>query len=157
MEPKEINFKGGIDVLFLSESADLNIFKCIVQPESRTPVPHYHEKFDERIKGLVGITTIIVDGKTTQLSPGESMIIRRGAVHQIANRTRDTIEFLCEITPGVFGYEYFRDIATIINVNGPPDIDRFKTIMRSYGLVPVISFKQSIIFGLIRIIRMFKK
>ena len=85
------------------------------------------------------------------------MVIQRGAVHQIANKTHDTIEFLCEIRPGIFGYEYFRDIATIINVKGPPDIERFKSIMRSYGLVPVISFKQSIIFGLIRIIRMFKK
>ena len=157
MQSKEIHFKGGIDVLFLSETADLNKFKCIVQPEARTPVPHYHEKFDETIKGLVGITTIIVDGKTTQLSPGDSMVIQRGAVHQIANKTRNTIEFLCEIRPGIFGYEYFRDISTIVNVNGPPDIERFKAIMRSYGLVPVISFKQSIMFGLIRIIRMFKK
>ena len=93
MELKEIRFKGGIDVVFLSETADLNKFKCIVQPEARTPVPHYHEKFDETIKGLVGITTIIVDGKTTQLSPGDSMVIQRGAVHQIANKTKDTIEF----------------------------------------------------------------
>lgn len=157
MESKEIHFKGGIDVLFLSETPDLNIFKCIVRPEARTPVPHYHEKFDETIKSLVGITTVVLDGKTIQLNPGDSIVIRRGAVHQIANKTNDTIEFLCEIRSGIFGYEYFRDIETIVNVNGPPDIERFKAVMRSYGLVPVISFKQSIIFGLIRIIRMFKK
>jgi quercetin dioxygenase-like cupin family protein len=157
MEPKEIHFKGGIDVSFLSERADLNIFKCIVRPEARTPVPHYHEKFDETIKGLVGITTVRLDGKTIQLNPGDSIVIRRGAVHQIANKTNDTIEFLCEIRPGIFGYEYFRDIATIVNVKGPPDIERFKSIMKSYGLVPVISLKQSIIFGVIRVIRMFKK
>jgi quercetin dioxygenase-like cupin family protein len=157
MESKEIHFKGGIDVSFQSETADLNIFKCIVRPEARTPVPHYHEKFDETIKSLVGITTIRLDGKTIQLNPGDSIVIPRGAIHQIANKTNDAIEFLCEIRPGIFGYEYFRDISTIVNVKGPPDIDRFKSIMRSYGLVPVISFKQSIIFGLIRVIRMFKK
>ena len=142
---------------FLSEAADVNIFKCIVPPEARTPVPHYHEKFDETVKSLVGITTVILDGKTIQLNPGDSIVIRRGAVHQIANKTSDTIEFLCEIRPGIFGYEYFRDISTIINVDGPPDIERFKKTMRSHGLVPVISFKQSIIFGLIRVIRVFKK
>jgi len=157
MEPKEICFKGGIDVHFLSESPDLNTFKCIVRPEARTPVPHYHEKFDETVKALVGTTTILLDGKVIDLAPGDSVLIQRGAVHQIASKTKQTIEFLCEIRPGMFGYEYFRDIAAVVNVKGPPDIERFKSIMRSHGLVPVISFKQSIIFGLIRIIRMFKK
>ncbi|MEP6677387.1 MAG: cupin domain-containing protein [Ferruginibacter sp.] len=157
MESKEIHFKGGIDVYFLSESPDLNTFKCIVRPEARTPVPHYHEKFDETVMGLVGTTTILLDDKVIQIRPGDSVIIPRGAVHQIANKTKQTIEFLCEIRPGIFGYEYFRDIATVVNIKGPPDIERFKTIMRTHGLVPVISFKQSIIFNLLRIIRMFKK
>ncbi|MEO7308898.1 MAG: cupin domain-containing protein [Chitinophagaceae bacterium] len=157
MELKEIYFKGGIDVYFLSESADLNIFKCIVRPGARTPVPHYHEQFDETVKGLIGTTTIISDGKVVELGPGNSILIPRGAVHQITNKTNQTIEFLCEIRPGVFGYEYFRDIAVVVNVKGPPDIERFKKIMRTHGLVPVISFKQSIIFALIRVIRMFKK
>lgn len=157
MEPKEIKFKGGIDVHFISASSELNTFKCIVRPEARTPVPHYHEKFDETVNGLVGTTTIIIDGRVNHIGPGESVLIPRGAVHQIANKTKQTIEFLCEIRPGIFGYEYFRDIAAIVNVKGPPDIERFKVIMRSYGLVPVINFKQSIIFALIRVIRLFKK
>ncbi|MEO7306345.1 MAG: cupin domain-containing protein [Ferruginibacter sp.] len=157
MEPKEIHFKGGIDVYILSETSDLNTFKCIVSPEARTPVPHYHEQFDETVNGLVGTTTILLDGKVIQINPGDSVLIPRGTVHQIANKTKQAIEFLCEIRPGVFGYEYFRDIASIVNVSGPPDIERFKATMRTHGLVPVISFKQSIIFGLLRVIRMFKK
>ena len=157
MEPKEICFKGGIDVHFLLESSDLNTFKCIVRPEARTPVPHYHEKFDETVTALVGTTTILLDGKAINIGPGDSVLIPRGAVHQIANKTKQTIEFLCEIRPGIFGYEYFRDIAAVVNVKGPPDIERFKSIMRSYGLVPVINFKQSIIFALLRVIRIFKK
>jgi quercetin dioxygenase-like cupin family protein len=157
MEAKEIHFKGGIDVHFLSELPDLNLFKCIVRPDARTPVPHYHDQFEDTVKGLIGITTIVLDGKVIQISPGGSVVIPRGAVHQIANKTKQTIEFLCEIRPGIFGYEYFRDIATVINTKGPPDIERFKAIMRTHGLVPVISFKQSLIFGLLRIIRMFKK
>lgn len=157
MASKEIHFKGGIDVSFLSESPDLNTFKCIVRPEARTPVPHYHEHFDETVKGLVGTTTVILDGKTILVRSGDSVLIPRGAVHQIANKSQETIEFLCEIRPGIFGYEYFRDIADFVNVSGPPDIERFKKIMRSHGLVPVINFKQSIIFGILRIIRIFKK
>ncbi|MEO6131332.1 MAG: cupin domain-containing protein [Saprospiraceae bacterium] len=157
MESREIKFKGGIDVYFLSETPDLNTFKCTVHPDSRVPVPHYHENFEETVNGKVGVTTILLDGKTFQLGPGDSVVIPPGSVHQIANKTKQTIEFLCEIRPGIFGYEYFREIATIINVSGPPDIERFKAIMRSHGLVPVISFKQSLIFGLLRVIRLFKK
>ncbi|HTM67024.1 MAG TPA: cupin domain-containing protein [Flavipsychrobacter sp.] len=157
MENKAIHFNGGFDVEFLSETPELNTFKCIVKPEARTPMPHYHEKFDEMVKSLVGTTTVVIDGKTSELTSGESVIIRRGSVHQIGNRTGQTIEFLCEVTPGVFGYKYFRDIEPILNADGLPDIERFKEVMRSHGLVPVINFKQSLIFGILRLIRLFKK
>jgi len=157
MENKAIHFKGGFDVQFLSESPDLNVFKCIVQPESRTPMPHYHEQFDETVKSLTGTTTVVISNKSQQLHPGESVLIPRGSVHQIANKTNETIEFLCEVKPGIFGYEYFRDIEPVLNADGLPDIERFKKIMRSHGLVPVINFKQSVIFGLLRLIRVFKK
>jgi len=157
MGKKAIHFNGGFDVEFQSETPDLNIFKCIVQPEARTPMPHYHKQFDETVKSLVGITTVVVDSKTMQLTPGESVLIPRGSVHQIANNTDQPIEFLCEVKPGVFGYEYFREIEPILNAGGLPDMERFKKIMLSHGLVPVINFKQSLIFGLLRLIRLFKK
>lgn len=157
MKKKAIHFNGGFDVEFLSETPDQNVFKCTVRPEARTPMPHYHQEFDETVKALVGKTTVIVDSKTVQLNPGESVLIPRGSVHQIANKTDQPIEFLCEVKPGVFGYEYFRDIEPILNAGGLPDIERFKEIMVSHGLVPVISFKQSLIFGLLRLIRVFKK
>jgi hypothetical protein len=40
MEPATIQFKGGIDVTFLSETPQLNIFTCSVKPEARTPIDH---------------------------------------------------------------------------------------------------------------------
>jgi mannose-6-phosphate isomerase-like protein (cupin superfamily) len=157
MENKAIHFNGGFDVHFLSETPELNTFKCIVRPEARTPMPHYHERFDEIVKSLEGTTTVVIDKKTVHLNPGESVLIPRGAVHQIANKTGETIEFLCEVKPGVFGYEYFRDIEPILNAGGLPDIQAFKNIMRNHGLVPVVNFKQSMIFGLLRVIRLFKR
>ena len=157
MDTNEIRYNGGFTVQFLSQAPDRNTFKCIVRPEARTPMPHYHERFDETVKSLEGTTTVILNGKEHELSAGESVVIPKGAVHQIANKTKGTITFLCDITPGVFGYEYFREIEPILNVKGIPDMERFKKVMRSYGLVPVLSFKQSFIFGLLRVIRLFKK
>jgi hypothetical protein len=98
----------------------------------------------------------MLSGKTFELGQGDSLLIPRGQVHQIANKTNETIEFLCEIRPGIFGYEYFRDIATVLNTNGLPDFEALKAIMRSHGLVPVLGLKQSLIFGLLRLVRSFK-
>ena len=39
--------------------------------------------------------------------------------------------------PGVFGPDYFKDIADIINAGGPPDMARLKETMLNHGLVPV--------------------
>jgi quercetin dioxygenase-like cupin family protein len=157
MDTKEIKYNGGFVVQFLSETPEHNTFKCIVRSDARTPVPHYHEQFDETVKSLEGTTTVILNGNKHELGPGESIVIPRGAVHQIANKTKETITFLCDITPGVFGYKYFRDIEPIVNVKGIPDMEHFKKVMLRHGLVPVLSIKQSLVFGLLRIIRMFKK
>jgi len=157
IETNQLVFKAGFNIQFLSEAPVANRFTCVVQPGSRTPMAHYHEHFDETVQCLKGITTLRLDGKTIQLRPGDSVVIPRGSVHQIANKTNDIIEFLCEIRPGVFGYAYFRDIEPLLNSEGLPDIERLKKIMKSYGLVPVIGLKQSLIFGILRIIRFFKR
>lgn len=157
MESRTINFKAGFDVSFNSETPDKNTFTCIVKAGSRTPVPHYHEQFDEKVKCLKGTTTVILNGKTISLNEGASLTIPKGAVHQITNRTKDTIEFYCEITPGVFGYQYFHDISIVTNVTGIPDMDKFMRIMKSHGLIPVLSLKQTMVFAVLRFIRKFKK
>ena len=156
-EAKHIFYKGGFDLYFLSESPVENKFKCIVQAKSRTPMTHYHENFDEIVQCLKGVLTVMIDGKSHYLKPGETVTIPKGAVHQIANKTDGTVEFLCEIRPGIFGYDYFRDIEPIVNAPGLPDIERLQKVMKNHGLVPVIGLKQSIIFAIIRIIRVFKK
>ncbi|WP_435357851.1 cupin domain-containing protein [Emticicia sp. SJ17W-69] len=157
MESRVINFKAGFDVTFTSETPDKNTFICVVKAGSRTPIAHYHESFDETVKCLKGTITVFLGGKTFELTEGESLLIPKGVVHQIANKTPNTIEFYCEIIPGVFGYEYFHDIAIVTNVDGIPDMDEFMKIMKSYGLIPVIGLKQSLIFAVLRFIRLFKK
>lgn len=161
MSTKQINFKGGVAVHFSLDAEDtggqLSMFRCIIQPGARTPVPHYHKDFDETVYALRGTASYTVDGRTVALQPGESLFIPRGAVHAFANKTAEPIEFLCYVNPGVFGAGYFEDIAEVINQAGPPDVDKLQAIMKRYGLVPVIDFKHAMLFALVRIIRRFKK
>ena len=125
--------------LFNSDTHDqVCLFKVVVQPGARMGVPHYHEHFDETIYGLKGNTTYTVDGKTIELGAGDPLFIRRGVVHGFANVGTKVSEFLCVITPAVFGPEYFREIAPVLNQPGPPDVPKLKEILLKYGLVPVM-------------------
>ena len=157
---KNIVFNGGLEVNFLQEGKDTNyeisIFKCIMPSGVRTPMPHYHAGFDETVKGLKGVITWTVGEKTTDVGPGDSVFIPRGVIHSFANKTGETVEFVCEIRPGTFGAEYFEEIATVLNTKGIPDFKELKNIMRSHGLVPVLGLKRQLIFGILDIIRKLK-
>lgn len=134
---------GGIEIHFSLDANDTNkqltLFKCVIHPNTKMPAPHYHEQFDETIYGLKGIATYTVDGKTIEIGPGDSCFIPRGIVHGFENKTNDTIEFLAYTSPGVFGPEYFKGIAEVINAGGPPDLAKMKEVMRKHGLVPVLA------------------
>jgi quercetin dioxygenase-like cupin family protein len=161
MQPEKIIFKGGVEVHFSLDAGDTNkqviLFKCRIAPGARVPVPHFHEHFDETVYGLKGIADYTVDGNKIRLGPGDCLFIPRGTSHGFVNNTKETIEFLCYISPGVFDAGYFREIAAVVNKQGPPDIDKIKSIMKSYGLVPVLTIKHRLLFFLLRIIRTFKK
>jgi quercetin dioxygenase-like cupin family protein len=158
---KSIIFKGGIEVHFSEEGKDnhqaRSVFNCIIPPRARTPMPHYHERFEESVKGVTGIATWVVNGETTELGPGDLLVIPRGATHYFANHTSKPVEFMCSITPGVLGAEYFEDVASVVNVDGLPDFDKLRAVMRNHGLVPMVGIKQTIIFAILGVIRKLKR
>ena len=141
-EAKEIIKFAGLEVHFNLFNSDTNdqvcLFKVVCHPGAKMGVPHYHKHFDETIYGLKGVTTYTVDGKIIELGAGDPIFIRRGVAHGFANNTSEVSEFLCVITPAVFGPEYFREIAAVLNLPGPPDMPRLKDILLKYGLVPVM-------------------
>jgi quercetin dioxygenase-like cupin family protein len=156
---KTILFKGGVEVHFTEEGKNnqqqRSVFTCVIPSGARTPMPHYHERFEEHVTCLKGIITWVVNGKTAQLAPGQTLLIPRGAKHYFANHTKETVEFLCNITPGVLGSEYFEDVASVVNVNGLPDFHKLKSVMRHHGLVPVLGLDNRIVFGILGLIRKF--
>jgi quercetin dioxygenase-like cupin family protein len=157
MESKTILYKGGIEIHFYRESAgtpeERNVFRCVIPPGARTPMPHYHAAFVETVRGHAGTATWVVDGKTRELRPGERLVIPRGAVHQFVNRTKVPVEFVCHVEPEIFGAPYFEDIATVVNVQGLPDFEQLQTVMKSHGVVPVLGLKQWVVFAALAVVR----
>jgi quercetin dioxygenase-like cupin family protein len=142
MKNKEVIKFGDMEVHYCLDAEDTKgvntLFKCIIKSGAKIAAAHYHEKFDETVYCLKGNVTYTVDGKTIELTPGDSLFIPRGAVHAFANKSAETVEFLACCSPGLMGPDYFKDIAEIINAGGPPDMARIKTVMLNHGLVPVL-------------------
>jgi quercetin dioxygenase-like cupin family protein len=133
---------GQITIDFLLEAADTNgsaaVFEFTVPTGAKVPIPHYHEHFDEMIYGLSGILTFTVDGEMTDIAPGETCFIPRGAVHGFNNLKDQDAKALSVITPALLGPIFFKEIAALVNAGGPPDLQKLGVIMSKHGLIPVL-------------------
>ena len=119
------------------ESAgSVSVFECDVPANARMPAPHSHDDFDETVFGLDGVTTFIVGGGSTDLSPGEALFIPRRVIHGFSNGGDVDARFLSVISPGLLGSRYFRDIADVLAGDGPPDVEKLGEVMRRHGLSP---------------------
>ena len=66
---------------------------CTVEIEPKAPGPplHIHSGFDEMFEIKQGELSILVDGKTEILKPGEKYYVEKGAAHKPFNQTDSTI------------------------------------------------------------------
>ena len=139
---KETIRAGQIIIDFLLEAADTNgsaaMFEFTIPAGAKVPLPHYHEHFDETIYGLSGIVTFTVDGKSMDLSPGETCFIPRGTVHGFDNLKQVDARALSIITPALLGPIFFKEVAEILNTCGPPDLGKLGMVMTKHGLIPVL-------------------
>ncbi|MBD2705232.1 cupin domain-containing protein [Spirosoma sp. BT702] len=141
MKQTEIILGGGLAIYFYLEAEDTNqqltMFKVVIHPNARVPAAHYHQHFDETIYCLKGLIHFTIDGNPVELRAGDYYFIPRGTPHGFVNKTQETVEMLCYVTPGVFSSAYFKEIAAVLNAGGPPDMQQLKAIMLRHGLVPV--------------------
>ena len=137
---------GQIAIRFLVESAETNgslaMFEFSVPLGAKVPVPHSHERYDETIYGLEGVVTFTVNGQPVDIGPGESYFIPRGAVHGFNNLGKANAKALAVVTPALIGSDFFREMAAIVNVGGPPDIEKLKSVMARHGLVPALPVRK---------------
>ena len=133
---------GQISIRFLLETGDTNgalaMFEFTVPVGAKVPLPHYHREYDETIYGVEGVMTFTVEGKPVDIGPGKSCFIPRGAVHGFNNLKETDAKALAIVTPALLGPDYFKEMATIVNLGGPPDLEKLKAVMLKHGLVPVM-------------------
>ena len=133
---------GQIGIRFLLEAADTNgsvaMFEFTVPVGAKVPLPHYHREYDETIYGVESVMTFTVEGKPVGIGPGKSCFIPRGAVHGFNNLKEADAKALAIVTPALLGPDYFKEMATIVNLGGPPDLEKLKAVMLKHGLVPVM-------------------
>jgi quercetin dioxygenase-like cupin family protein len=138
----EIIRVGQIEVKFMLEAADTNgsvaMFEFIVPVGAKMPLPHSHRHYDETIYGVEGVVTFTVEGKSVDISPGESCFVPRGAVHGFNNLGQTDVKALAIITPALLGPDFFREAAAIVNAGGPPDVQQLKAVMEKHGLTPAL-------------------
>ena len=133
---------GDLGVRFLVEAADSNgsasVFECSIPADSRMPVPHSHDGFEETVYGLEGTTTWTIDGDTIDVGPGEAVCVKRGQVHGFQNCGSVDARFLAIATPGMFGPAYFHEIGAVLaaSAGGPPNLAAIGEVMRRHGLTP---------------------
>lgn len=113
------------------------MFEYRIPPSARVPMAHSHEAFDETAYGLEGVTTVVLERREVAVGPGDVCFIPRGTVHRVENRGTADARGLSVNTPGLFGPEYFRDMAAVLSAGGPPDPQRVIEVMRRHGLTPV--------------------
>jgi quercetin dioxygenase-like cupin family protein len=115
------------------------MFEFDVAAGAKVPTAHSHDAYEETIYGLEGVLTFTVDGRKTDIGPGEVLCIARGAVHRFDNFSSADTKMLAVVTPGVLGPDYFRQIAAVVAAaaGGPPNPAAIAETMRRHGLTPV--------------------
>ncbi len=118
-----------------SESASMGMFELTVPPGSNVPPSHSHSNNDEIVYVLQGTLRYTVGSDTRDLTPGQSMQTPRGTVHGFSNPFDSVARALIILSPDI-GAQYFRDVAEVVNVAGPPNKAALVAVMSRYGLVP---------------------
>jgi quercetin dioxygenase-like cupin family protein len=137
MSAVEVN-AGQLGIRYLvdgSQTASLGMFELTVPPTSNVPPPHSHSNNEEIVYVLEGTLRYTVGSDKRDLAPGQSMQTPRGSVHAFSNPFGSVSRALIILSPGI-GPQYFKDVAAVVNVGGPPDKAALVAVMSRYGLVP---------------------
>jgi quercetin dioxygenase-like cupin family protein len=134
---------GQLAIRFLLEGAasggSVAVFEFDVPAGARVPAAHSHDGYEETIYGLEGVLSWTLDGRQTDVGPGEVLCIPRGVVHRFDNDHSVDAKMLAIVSPGILGSDYFREMAAVVEgaTGGPPNPAALAEVMRRHGLTPV--------------------
>jgi uncharacterized cupin superfamily protein len=129
---------GDLEIRYLNQAVGacrMGCFEMRVAPNGLVPPPHSHPDHEELVYVLEGTLRYRVGARTRDLAPGDSMATPCGEVHSFSNPRAEPVRALVINTPDI-GVAYFREIASIMGRDGPPDKSAVVATMRKFGLVP---------------------
>ena len=98
---------GGLAIRFLIEGSasagSVAMFEFDVAAGAKVPAAHSHDGYEETLYGLAGTLTLTVEGRRTELGPGDVLCIPRGAIHRFDNFHSEDSTVLAVITPASWG------------------------------------------------------
>jgi quercetin dioxygenase-like cupin family protein len=133
---------GEMTIRFLVEgeqsAGSVAIFEFDVPAGAKVAAAHSHDGYGETIYGLEGVLTWTIEGTPTEVGPGETLFIPRGAVHHFDNTGESDAKALAIVTPGILGPDFFREVEAILDAaaGGRPDFAALGEVMRRHGLTP---------------------
>jgi mannose-6-phosphate isomerase-like protein (cupin superfamily) len=128
-------FRGAHSVVILldgKQTGEKFTTLLLVSPPGGGPGPHYHDREDEWFYIVEGRVSFLMNGTSTDLSPGDCVYSPRGSVHGFKNNTDQPIRVFINIAPS--GFErFFAEVAEEW-AQPEPDMNRITTISEKYGL-----------------------
>lgn len=76
-------------------------------PPGKLSPKHYHKIFEESYYILKGKARVTIDDREVFLSPGQTLLIMPGEVHQLFNDGPDTLELLVVCAPAWSEGDYY--------------------------------------------------
>lgn len=143
--PSEETIKiGPLVIRFLLTGDDsggsVSIFEFTVPAGEKLAAPaHKNNAYEEVLYGIKGVLTWMVDGMPSEVGPGQTLCIPRGAVHHFENRGSEDVKQLAVITPAIMGPAYFREAAEVIGAahGGAPDTAKMAEVFQRHGMTLV--------------------
>jgi quercetin dioxygenase-like cupin family protein len=133
---------GQMAIRFLVEGEEsggtVAVFEFDVPAGASVAAGHSHDGYEETVYGLEGVLTWTIEGVPTDVGPGETLVVPRGAVHKFDNLHDVDAKALAIVTPGILGPDYFREVAAVLDAaaGGPPDFAALGEVMRRHGITP---------------------
>ena len=117
-----------------STAGHIAMGQMIVQPQAKVSPPHRHAGVDETIHVLEGALTYRLDDNVRLLHAGDQCFSSRGRVHHFSSIGDVPARALVVFSPANIGPDYFREIAHVLGVGGPPDLAQMKSVMQRHGI-----------------------
>jgi quercetin dioxygenase-like cupin family protein len=135
-EGRYVNFQGlGVRWVLSGEPTGgaLAIVEHDLAPRALGAPLHTHANEDEISHVTAGRLGAQIGDEVLEAGPGDTVFKPRGVPHAFWNAGDEPLRFLEVITPAGFE-DYFADIAPLLDVAGPPDVQALGAVMARYEM-----------------------